>query len=44
MHSWLAQSEAVVQASPTVAPHPVSRSAKAIAGPMVRLNTFRSPK
>ena len=36
MHSWLPQSEAVVQASPTVAPQPLSMATTGMVSPISR--------
>ena len=36
MHSWLPQSEAVVQASPTVAPQPLSKATTGMVSPIIR--------
>jgi len=36
MHSWLLQSEAVVQGSPTVAPQPLSNATAGMVSPIIR--------
>src|SRR5215813_11983985 len=36
MHSWLPQSEAVVQGSPTVAPQPLTNATTGMVSPIIR--------